>query len=163
MSVDTNLVVTVSIYQTNKHQEVTNKRFEYVTNKKQIKMDTQLTSDGSVNSKLSMVGMIDGTDLKAPVVPSNDPRLLPPISRRPVSHHGGLGEDAGTTVGVRPHGGVDGGKRNGVLIVLPEMEMSREPRLDTSMPSDQIDERLALFFVRMIQPATPVDYMIFPV
>mmetsp|Transcript_16554 Transcript_16554/g.32656 ORF Transcript_16554/g.32656 Transcript_16554/m.32656 type:complete len:381 (+) Transcript_16554:1173-2315(+) len=104
--------------------------------------------------------MVDGADLKALLVAADQPRLLPAVPRRAAAHHRGLHEDARAAVGVGSVLGVDGGEGDGVLVVLAEVEVAREPRLDAAVLADKLDELAALLLVRVVEPAAPVDHVV---
>ena len=114
----------------------------------------------SIQSNLAVFLVVNSADLKPVLVSSKQTRLLPTISRRTTSHHRRLGEYTRTTVGIRAFAGINGGKGNGVLIILAQMKMSAEPTLDAAMLSDQFDELAAILLVGMVEPAASVDNMI---
>jgi len=51
--------------------------------------------------------------------------------------------------------------RDGILIVLTQMEMTTKPSLNTPMLSNQLDKLLTLLLIRMIQPTTSINDVIF--
>ena len=87
-------------------------------------------SNCSIDTNLSILLVINGADLESILVTTDKTRLLTSITRSSSAHDGGLGKDAGSTVGVRSILGVDGGEGNTVLVVLSQVEMSREPGLE---------------------------------
>ena len=50
--------------------------------------------------------------------------------------------------------------RDGILIILPEMEVPREPTLDAAMLPHDLDEATAIPLVAVIQPTASVDHVI---
>jgi hypothetical protein len=99
MSIDTNLVVAVSV------------------------------GDSGIEADVSIFLVVHGANLKAILVSTDESRLLAAIARGSTAHDGCLGKDTRSTVGVGSELGVYGGEGNGVLVVLAKMEMSREPGL----------------------------------
>mmetsp|Transcript_52249 Transcript_52249/g.52642 ORF Transcript_52249/g.52642 Transcript_52249/m.52642 type:complete len:107 (-) Transcript_52249:532-852(-) len=104
--------------------------------------------------------MINGADLEPILVPPYQTGLLPPIAGGSPAHDAGLHKDAATAVGVGSVLGIDRGEGDAILIILPQMEMSREPRLDAAMLSHQFDEFAALLIVGMVEPAASVHHVI---
>jgi hypothetical protein len=69
-----------------------------------------LEGDGGIETDLAALLMIDGADLKAVLVATDETRLLASVPRGASAHDGRLGEDAGSAVGVWPVLGIDGGE-----------------------------------------------------
>ena len=114
----------------------------------------------SIQSNLAVFLVVNSANLEAILVSPEQTRLLPTVSRRTTSHHRCLGEYTRATVGIWAFTGINGGKSNGIMIVLAEMEMSAEPTLDAAMLTDQLNELAAILLVGMVEPAASVDNMI---
>ena len=56
--------------------------------------------------------------------------------------------------------GMRTGKRDAVLVVLPQVEMATEPRLDARVGAHDLDE-LAAVLTTVVQPAAAVDDVVF--
>ena len=116
--------------------------------------------NGSVQSNLATLLMVHRADLEPILVAPQKARLLPTVSRRTTAHHRRLSEHTRATVGIRPLAGIDGGKGDGILIILAQMKMSAEPTLDAAMLTDQLNELATILFVGMVEPAATVDDVI---
>jgi hypothetical protein len=71
-----------------------------------------------------------------------------------------LHEHTRAAIGVWAILGVNGWEGDGVLVVLPEVEVAREPGLDASVLAHKLDELAALLLIRVVEPAAPVDDMV---
>eukprot|EP00962_Isochrysis_galbana_P046166 scaffold18463_cov66-Isochrysis_galbana.AAC.1 len=75
-----------------------------------------------------------GTDahFEAVLIPAEDARLTPTVARAAAPHDTRLDEDARAAVRVRPLLARDGGEGDGVLVVVRQVEVAREPALDAA-------------------------------
>mmetsp|Transcript_22557 Transcript_22557/g.40133 ORF Transcript_22557/g.40133 Transcript_22557/m.40133 type:complete len:208 (-) Transcript_22557:665-1288(-) len=119
-----------------------------------------LEGDGGVEADLAVLLVVDGADLESVLVSADEAGLLSAVAGGAGAHDGGLGEDAGAAVGVGTFQGVDGRESDTILVILAQMEMSREPCLNTTMLPNQLNKLLTLLLITMIQPTTSIDDMI---
>ena len=98
---------------------------------------------------------------KSILVSTQQTRLLSAITRGTRAHDGRLGKDARSTVGVGTILGVNGRESNGILVILSQVEMSREPSLDATVFTDQFNVFTALSFVGMVEPAASINNVVF--
>ena len=103
-----------------------------------------------VDAHLSALEVVHGGDLEALRVATEQPRLLPTVARHLRAHHRDLRKDAAPTVGLLARIG------DRVLVILPEVEVPRKPRLDRAVLADERDE-VAHILSRVIEPAAAVD------
>mmetsp|Transcript_28266 Transcript_28266/g.50084 ORF Transcript_28266/g.50084 Transcript_28266/m.50084 type:complete len:268 (-) Transcript_28266:230-1033(-) len=113
--------------------------------------------NGCVYTNGSTVFVVNGADFESVLVSSNKSRLLTGVTRSSLSHHRCLRKHAGSTVWVWAILRVDGGEGDAVLVILSQVEMTREPGLDATMFSNKFNELSAFIFVGVIQPAASVD------
>mmetsp|Transcript_25197 Transcript_25197/g.74957 ORF Transcript_25197/g.74957 Transcript_25197/m.74957 type:complete len:535 (+) Transcript_25197:92-1696(+) len=121
-----------------------------------------LVGDGGVEPDGASVCVVDRQDLEPRLVAAQQARLAPSVARAAAAHHSGLHKDARSAVRVRalfPRHRREGDR---VLVVVREMEVSREPPLDAAVPPDELDElarraRVRLLAARVVQPAAAVD------
>mmetsp|Transcript_57787 Transcript_57787/g.135683 ORF Transcript_57787/g.135683 Transcript_57787/m.135683 type:complete len:301 (+) Transcript_57787:764-1666(+) len=113
--------------------------------------------DRRVHTDRAVLLVVHRADLEALLVAADQTRLLAPVARGAAAHHRRLDENARAAVGIGAVLGVDGGEGDGVLVVLPEMEVAREPRLDAAVLAHQLDELAALLLVRVVEPAAAID------
>mmetsp|Transcript_3850 Transcript_3850/g.5615 ORF Transcript_3850/g.5615 Transcript_3850/m.5615 type:complete len:295 (+) Transcript_3850:400-1284(+) len=114
----------------------------------------------SIDTDLSLLLVVNGADLESILVSTDETRLLTSITGSSSAHDGGLGEDTGSTVGVGSILRVNGGEGDTVLVVLTQVEMSRKPGLNRPVLSNQVNELLALFLIRMVQPTASIHNVI---
>mmetsp|Transcript_137876 Transcript_137876/g.239666 ORF Transcript_137876/g.239666 Transcript_137876/m.239666 type:complete len:235 (-) Transcript_137876:466-1170(-) len=105
--------------------------------------------------------MVNGENLKSILISANEAGLLSAVTRSSCAHDAGLDKHTRSTVRVRSILRVDGGERDGILVILSQVEMAREPSLDAPMLAHQLDELAAPFLVTVVQPTATVDYMVF--
>lgn len=70
--------------------------------------------------------------LEAVLVAAENARLAASVPRAPAAHDARLDEDARAAVGVGPFLAGDGGEGDGVLVVVRQVEVAREPALDAT-------------------------------
>lgn len=80
-----------------------------------MSINTQLVgiapvTDGGIQPNLSVLLVVDGADFESVLVPADEAGLLAAVAGGSGAHDGGLGEDAGSAVGVGSFFGVDGGE-----------------------------------------------------
>ena len=117
--------------------------------------------NGCIQTNLSVIFVIHGTNFKAVLVAPQESGLLSTIAGGPTPHDARLDKDATATVGIGTFRRINCGKSNTILIVLSEMKVSTEPSLDAAMFPDEFDELAALDFVTVIEPAATVNDVIF--
>lgn len=115
---------------------------------------------GSVQSNFAILLVVDCANLEPILVSSQKARLLPTVSRRTASHHRCLGKHTRAAVGIWAFAGINGGKGDGILIILTQMEMSAEPTLYAAMLSNELNELATILLIGMVEPAASVDYVI---
>ena len=69
-----------------------------------------LEGDGGIETDLAALLMIDGANLEAVLIATDETRLLASVPRGAGAHDGRLGENAGSAVGVWPVLGIYGGE-----------------------------------------------------
>ena len=117
--------------------------------------------NGGIDTNGAVLLVIDGANFETVLVTTEQTRLLAAVARRLAPHDRGLGKDTGSTVGVGSVFGVNGGEGNGVLVILSQVEVTREPGLDATVFADQFNVLTAGIFVGMVQPAATVDDVVF--
>mmetsp|Transcript_6268 Transcript_6268/g.9229 ORF Transcript_6268/g.9229 Transcript_6268/m.9229 type:complete len:307 (-) Transcript_6268:225-1145(-) len=117
--------------------------------------------NGSIETNRSVLLVVDGANFESVLVSSNETGLLTTVTGRSRSHNGGLDKDATSTVGVGTDFGVKRGEGNGVLIILTQVKVTREPCLDATVFTDQFNKLTALGLVGMIQPTAAIYNVIF--
>ena len=118
-------------------------------------------SDCRIQTNGSSIGMINGADLESILVSSEESRLLSAIARCAGAHDGCLCKDTRSAIWVGPFFWIHSRKGDAILIILTEMKMSREPSFNAAMLSDEFNEFSTSGIVRVIEPTTAIDYMIF--
>mmetsp|Transcript_12356 Transcript_12356/g.35843 ORF Transcript_12356/g.35843 Transcript_12356/m.35843 type:complete len:676 (-) Transcript_12356:268-2295(-) len=114
--------------------------------------------DGGIQPHLAALGMVHRADLEAVLAAPQQPALLAAIAGRATPHHRRLHEHATSAVRVRPFFLLgDGGEGDGILVVLPQVEVAREPALDAAVLAHQLDELATPVLVGMVEPAAAVD------
>mmetsp|Transcript_2585 Transcript_2585/g.3843 ORF Transcript_2585/g.3843 Transcript_2585/m.3843 type:complete len:470 (-) Transcript_2585:387-1796(-) len=117
--------------------------------------------NGRIQSYLTPLLVIDGTNFETIGVAPQQTTLLSSIPTRTAPHDTGLGKDATAPIGIGTLLAGNRRKGNAVLIILSQMKMSTEPGLDTAVFPYQFDKSAALSLVGMVQPATAVHDVIF--
>ena len=107
---------------------------------------------GHAHADLAALSVVDGADLEAVFVAAQQARLAAAITRRARGHHGGLAEDARTTVVAAREG-------HRILVVVRQVEVAREPALDARVLADDLDELLGHLSVVVVEPAAAVDHV----
>mmetsp|Transcript_3508 Transcript_3508/g.6415 ORF Transcript_3508/g.6415 Transcript_3508/m.6415 type:complete len:313 (+) Transcript_3508:763-1701(+) len=116
--------------------------------------------NGGIETDGAVLLVVHGAYLKPVLVAANEPGLLTAVAGGASAHDRGLHKDAGSAVGVGPVLGVNGGEGDGVLVVLAQVEVSREPRFDGAVLTHELDELAALLVVRVVEPAAAIDHMV---
>mmetsp|Transcript_24257 Transcript_24257/g.55801 ORF Transcript_24257/g.55801 Transcript_24257/m.55801 type:complete len:245 (-) Transcript_24257:525-1259(-) len=104
--------------------------------------------------------MVNSANLEAVLVAPQQPALPPFVARCAAAHDTGLCEDTRSTVGVGPLLARDCRESDGVLVILAEVEVAREPGLDAAVLADELDVLLGDVTRRVVEPAAPVDHVV---
>ena len=109
--------------------------------------------DSGVETLRTVDPMVHGTDLEALLGASHQTGLATAVSRASSSDDSSLHEDTRAAV-------VSLGKGDGVLVVLPEVEVAGEPGLNASVLADDLNEPPSRLSARVIQPAAAVHHVV---
>mmetsp|Transcript_22489 Transcript_22489/g.66002 ORF Transcript_22489/g.66002 Transcript_22489/m.66002 type:complete len:270 (-) Transcript_22489:365-1174(-) len=103
-----------------------------------------------VEAELAALLVVDGADLEAVLCSLDDARVALAVARRARGHAADLRKDARAAVAAA-------GESDRVLVVVRQVEVAREPRLDRRVVAHDLDEVLGRLRVIVVEPAAAVD------
>eukprot|EP00982_Pelagococcus_subviridis_P013119 31220-Pelagococcus_subviridis.AAC.3 len=106
--------------------------------------------DGRVEAHGAALGVVHRAHLEPLGVAAHDARVSAAVARRPRRHHSSLREDGAAAV-------VPPGERDGVFVIVRQVEVRGEPPFDLRVAAHGVDEELRRHGVVVVEPAAAVD------